>query len=168
MAILFPRPYHVGLVVADLDEAAERHSELFGTQWCSERRIQMEVAVDGAPMDIDLRVRYSIGDEPQTELIEDFAGNVWSHAALGLNHVGHYVQDITAGVEALVKAGMPCRVHDVGGPGGTPRLFAYHQDPSGLWVELVHVSFRDNLRAWAQSTLDNATDPGGILNRAQS
>lgn len=167
MTALPEKHYHIGLVVPDLDEAAERHTRLYGTQWCSERRLALTVAVDGTPTDIDLRVRYSLGAEPHVELIQDMTGVVWGAGAFGLNHVGYYVKDIAAAVAQLEAEGMPCRIHDTSGPEGGPRVFAYHEDPSGLWVELVHTSFRDNLAAWAESTLAGSTDPGGILKDEQ-
>ena len=151
--------YHVGCVVPDLVAACERHSRLFGTRWASTRRPRFQAFVDGRVQDVELLVSYSIDGPQHVELIQDVTGTVWGPRGLHLNHVGYYTDDLRRSMRDLEEAGLPARVHDIDDDGGA-RVFSYHQDESGLWVELVHTSFRDNLRGWIDATLAGRPHPG--------
>jgi hypothetical protein len=44
------------------------------------------------------------------------------------------------------------RVHDAGRD-GRPARFSYHPFAGGLWIELVHTSFKAQLADWIADTL---------------
>ena len=151
--------YHVGLVVPDIRAACERHSRLFGTRWAPLRRGHFAVMVDGETREAEIEVSYSVDGSPHVEHIEEISGSVWGVDGLHLNHIGFYADDLRRSMGQLEEAGLPARVHDIGEDGGAT-MFSYHQDPSGMWVELVHSSFRDRLRAWIGSTTEEQPDLG--------
>lgn len=157
--------YHTGMVVADLEETAAQYTRMFGTRWCTSRHLTFEVAVDSEVRKAELKVRYSIDGPPYIELIEDVGGDIWHPEALNMNHIGYFVDDLPAKVAELEAAGLRCRVHDLD-EHGRPRIFAYLQDRDGLWVELVHRSYGDNLRGWIDATLAGEAAPSGALRPA--
>jgi len=42
--------------------------------------------------------------------------------------------------------------HDIG-PDGQAARFSYHPSGGGLWIELVHTSFKSELSGWIADTL---------------
>jgi hypothetical protein len=51
------------------------------------------------------------------------------------------------------------RVHDIG-PDGQAARFSYHPSGGGLWIELVHTSFKSQLSDWIAETLRELGEDG--------
>ena len=65
------------------------------------------------------------------------------------DHVGFWAEDLSAGQRALDESGLVARVHDA----SRPARFSYHPFAGGLWIELVHTSFKSQLADWIADTL---------------
>ena len=86
--------------------------------------------------------------------ILNFKFEIWK-ASLGFgDHRGGCIdaEDLSAGRRALDECGLVARVHDAGRDGRPPR-FSYHPFAGGLWIELVHTSFKAELADWIADTL---------------
>ena len=117
--------YHVGVVVPDVRAAMTRYGEAR----------QARVAAT-----------YSLEGPPYLELVEERSGGVWAAAALGLQHVGLWTDDLEGSITRFDAAGLPGRVRHLPGE-GKPALFSYHDGGAGLWWELVSTAFRPRLEA---------------------
>jgi len=144
--------YHVGLSVPDLNAAMAQYSATFGFSWARVRESAPEVVVDGERRRAEIAVTYSVQGPPHLELVQERSGSVWGADGLALTHVGFWAEDLAAGVRALATSGLAARVLDAG-PDGRPARYSYHPFAGGLWIELVHTSFRAELTGWIADTL---------------
>lgn len=94
---------------------------------------------------LTLRYVYSL-DAPHIELVQEIPGTPWTAAA---HHVGYFCDDVPTTAKRLAESGFAleaCAVVD-----GTPSLFAYVLDPSGVRIEIVNreliPDFAEYLRA---------------------
>ena len=158
MSFLFGAPgkgmdlYHIGMTVPDLSAAMEQFSAAFGFDWAAVHERTPTVVVDGELRQADIAVTYSTHGPPYLELVEERSGDIWAASGLGLNHVGYWAEDVAAAQRGLVAAGLAARMHSPV-DGGQLR-YSYHETPSGLWIELVNTSFRDDLTSWIAQTLE--------------
>jgi len=157
MSFLFGAPgkgmdlYHVGMTVPDLSAAMEQFAFAFGFDWATVHERTPTVVVDGERREAEIAVTYSIQGPPYLELVQERSGDIWAAAGLSLTHVGYWAEDVAAAQRRLAAAGLTTRMHSP--DDGGPMRYSYHQTSSGLWVELVHTSFRDDLTSWIASTL---------------
>jgi hypothetical protein len=140
-----PAHYHVGIIVADLDEGRARLSGQLGVQWGPVVDLPAVPYRDAGGRDIELPTRfcYSVGD-PVLELIEERPGTVWvRNEHSNLHHLGFWSDDLTADSDALGAAACPLQL--CGRSGDTaPDQFAYHRDPVlGVRIEIVDASLRE-------------------------
>jgi hypothetical protein len=70
-----------------------------------------------------------------------------------LTHVGFWAEDVGAAMRVLDASGVSVRVH-ADPIDGRPVRYSYHQFGGGLWIELVHTSFEEDLTDWIAQTLD--------------
>jgi Glyoxalase/Bleomycin resistance protein/Dioxygenase superfamily len=143
--------YHIGLVVPDLRAAMEQYAAAFGFTWARIHERAPDVVADGARRSAEIAVTYSVQGPPYLELIEERSGSVWGAGGFALTHVGFWAQDLTAGQRALDACGLAARVRDAAA-GGRPARFSYHPFAGGLWIELVHTSFKAELASWIASS----------------
>jgi hypothetical protein len=120
--------YHIGLTVPDLGLAMEQYTAAFGFSWAATHESRPEVIVDGERRRAEIAVTYSIQGPPYLELVQERRGSVWGADGLAL------------------------RVRDAGRD-GRPARFSYHPFAGGLWIELVHTSFKAQLADWIADTL---------------
>jgi catechol 2,3-dioxygenase-like lactoylglutathione lyase family enzyme len=142
--------YHVGVVVPDVRAAMERYGEALGFTWSRVGDTTLDVLVDGRPRQARIAATYSMQGPPYLELIEERSGGVWAVEALGLQHVGFWVDDLEGAISRFDAAGLPGRVRHVP-PEGRPPMFSYHDGGAGLWWELVSPTFRPRLEARLQA-----------------
>jgi catechol 2,3-dioxygenase-like lactoylglutathione lyase family enzyme len=145
--------YHVGLTVPDLHAAMERYSEAFGFGWATVKESTHAVVVDGEARQAQIAVTYSRQGPPYLELIEERQGAIWGADGLALTHVGFWAEDVGAAMRVLDASGVSVRVH-ADPIDGRPVRYSYHQFGGGLWIELVHTSFEEDLTDWIAQTLD--------------
>ena len=115
--------YHVGIVVASLEDGQAHFADLFGVRWAPV--IESPTAVrtaDGTVATVNLRLVYSV-DAPHLELIE--AVPDWAR---------------------LHGGGCPLEVMGDGG-GTEPLLWSYHSDRLGVRIELVDAALRELMQA---------------------
>ena len=158
-------PYHVGMVVRDLDAAIETYRGAFGiTEW----RVRETVGFRqpsiwrGEPMDDPhVRLAYSAGGFPAIELVQPLDDVEWS-ASLhlrehgeGVYHLGYWVDDIRGAIARAADAGIEAEMLSLAEPpdGGPTTGFAY-LSPSGargLRIELVSSAGRERTLEWLRS-----------------
>jgi hypothetical protein len=144
--------YHLGLTVPDLGMAMEQYTATFGFTWATVHESSPEVIVDGERRQAEIAVTYSIQGPPYLELVQERRGSIWGADGFALTHVGFWAEDLSAGQRALDQSGLVARVRDAG-RGGRPARFSYHPFAGGLWIELVHTSFKAQLADWIADTL---------------
>jgi Glyoxalase/Bleomycin resistance protein/Dioxygenase superfamily len=144
--------YHIGLTVPDLGAAMAQYSATLGFTWASIHESTPEVIVDGERRQAEIAVTYSMQGPPYLELVQERRGSIWGADGLALTHVGFWAEDLGAGRRALDESGLVARVHDAG-QDGRPARFSYHPFAGGLWIELVHTSFKAQLADWIADTL---------------
>ena len=144
--------YHIGLIVPDLHAAMAQYTATFGFGWATVHESTPEVMVDGERRQAQIAVTYSIQGPPYLELVQERRGSIWGADGLALTHVGFWAEDLGAGQRALEASGLAARVRDAG-RGGHPARFSYHPFAGGLWIELVHTSFKTQLADWIADTL---------------
>jgi hypothetical protein len=144
--------YHIGLTVPDVRAAMEQYSAALGFTWARIRESAPEVIADGERRRAEIAVTYSMEGPPHLELIQERSGSLWGAEGFALTHVGFWAEDLTAARRALDESGLVARVHDAG-PAGRPARFSYHGFGGGLWIELVHTSFKQDLAGWIADTL---------------
>jgi catechol 2,3-dioxygenase-like lactoylglutathione lyase family enzyme len=136
--------YHVGVVVPDVRAAMDRYSDALGFTWSAVGDSTFDVLVDGRRQEARIAATYSLEGPPYLELVEERSGGVWAAEALGLQHVGFWVDDLEGTIARFDGAGMPGRVRHLPAE-GKPALFSYHDGGAGLWWELVSTAFRPRL-----------------------
>ena len=151
--------YHIGLIVPDLGVAMEQYTATFGFSWATIHESRPEVIVDGERRQAEIAVTYSIQGPPYLELVQERRGSIWGADGLALTHVGFWAEDLSAGQRALGESGLAARVRDAG-RGGGPARFSYHPFAGGLWIELVHTSFKAQLTDWIADTLAGSAETG--------
>ena len=144
--------YHIGLIVPDLGAAMAQYTATFGFSWATVHESTPEVIVDGERRQAQIAVTYSVQGPPYLELVQERRGSIWGADGLALTHVGFWAEDLSAGRRALDESGLVARVRD-DDRDGRPARFSYHPFAGGLWIELVHTSFREQLADWIADTL---------------
>jgi catechol 2,3-dioxygenase-like lactoylglutathione lyase family enzyme len=128
--------FHTGIVVPDLEGAAERLSTVAGYSWTRPIEGPVRIRTDSGTQTVDLRFVYSI-QAPHLELIEQVHGTPWMPApGNAVHHLGYFTDDFDATAAALAAAGFTlemCHTSD----GERPSLFAYYRSPDAVRVELV-------------------------------
>lgn len=126
--------YHTGVVVADIDEAADQLSAVGGYRWTKPMEYTVAVRTADGPMDMPFTLVYSI-DAPHLELIQEVPGSIWVSAPRNaVHHLGYWADDVEATGAALERAGYTLEVRPaIEGP----PVFAYYLDPLGVRIELV-------------------------------
>ena len=136
-------PYHVGMVVHDLDAAKAELSALLGTRWAKDTSPALVVRADGQELRVRLRVALTIEGGPHIELLQQLGPGPWR--APKVHHLGFFVDDVAATEAALVGGhGFVPLVEHVAEPGEEPR-WCYLRNPNGLAFELVHRSMEQTI-----------------------
>jgi hypothetical protein len=123
--------YHTGIVVPDLEASMAQFGAVAGYRWTAIQAADLTIRFANGERVLPLRYAYSL-DAPHLELVQEIPGTPWTAAA---SHLGYFCDDVTATSKLLADLGFAvesCAVVD-----GTPALFAYHLDPSGVRIEIV-------------------------------
>jgi hypothetical protein len=143
-----PAPYHVGIVVEDLDDARARLTELVGVRWGPVIRLDAVEYRSASGEDIELPTAmcYSAG-EFALELIEETPGTPWvRNEHSNLHHLGFWSDRFVE--DGADLAGRACPLELAGRSGAlAPATFAYHRDDVlGIRIELVDAAAREAMR----------------------
>lgn len=158
-------PYHLGIVVHDVDEAIRTYGDAFGVDQWRVRDIPALGARShwhGEPQpDVGLKFAYSATAQPFLELVQPLGEAEWSATqhlrehGEGIYHVGYWVDDIVGVIERASKHGIEAEMTAFTTPsdGGRPLGFAYlsPEHTHGLRVELVSSANRDRLLHWVET-----------------
>lgn len=137
-------PYHIGIVVRNLDEAMNRLGPVFGVTRWGTFESEVPSTYRGAPTRAGSRAAYGTAAGPYIELVEPRAGP-WTATAFleergeGVYHLGYWVNDVP---EVLRRAetiglGVDWALDGESGP-----IVAYLEPILGVHIELVSSSLR--------------------------
>ena len=120
-------PFHIGIVVADLDAAMAELTRAAGLSWGE--------PIDRRTGEWDYRIVYSIEGPPHVELVEGAPGSPWD-ASEGprLDHAGWWIDNVSAEKERLEAIGLSVDADLRPLPGG--RAVYMHAPATGLRFEL--------------------------------
>lgn len=121
--------FHTGIVVADLDAAIRDLTTIGGYRWTTPMTNTVTVRIGSEVRDVEFRMSYSV-QAPHLELVQEIPGTLWTPApGTAAHHLGYFVDDVAQTSRQLEAAGFAFEA-------GT-EVFAYHNNPLGLRVELV-------------------------------
>jgi catechol 2,3-dioxygenase-like lactoylglutathione lyase family enzyme len=140
-----PRIHHFGVMVADIEAARERWSELTGWEFEPIRHYRTDAYVDFSdetPHHHDARTSMSIGDGPRVELME-FTGNGTHGAQLGegLHHVAFIDHaDLAKAREHFAAQGLGVQGAALDEDGSDLLFFTDPAQLDGIRLEIVDLS----------------------------
>jgi Glyoxalase/Bleomycin resistance protein/Dioxygenase superfamily len=146
---LLTNAYHVGVRVADLEQAMREFEAFAGLTWCSVQTRQQRVWTprDGA-FTTPLRFTYSAQGPMHVELLQGELGTMWdAGAGAGLHHTGVWVDDVAAETERLTSTGWSL-VAAYSAPEDGFGVFTYVESASGFVLELVDVAVQPMFERW--------------------
>ncbi|EGD53413.1 glyoxalase family protein [Gordonia neofelifaecis NRRL B-59395] len=130
------RLHHVGMVVDDIDAAAQQLSAALGVDFTVGDESSYRCRIHGEVHLTTQRLGLSSTIGPHIELLRSVPGSeVWSPAP-GIHHLGYEVDDLPSASALLTERGLPLWVqglHEDGSAAGT----AYHRTPAGPTIELL-------------------------------
>ena len=140
--------FHVGIVVARLEESLEHLAATLGVRFAPTTVVDSPVlAADGTRTAVPLRFAYSL-DAPHLEVIEEVPGSVWvCNPHSNLHHIGYWAEDFGGEHRRLVGSHCPVEIAGWAGADPDPALYTYHADPLGIRVELVDAALRPLMEA---------------------
>lgn len=135
MPLITP-PYHVALVVEDVERAKTEIGAALGLTWArTQRRHSCLESADGRT-EIEVCFTYSLQGPPYVELVEQRPGTVLEQ--LGLHHIGLWSDDPAGESERLAGHGW-ARESVTLTPDGKWAGGLFHRGPAGLRVEIVDI-----------------------------
>lgn len=141
-------PFHVGVVVSDLDEAMRAYGGTLGLTWSSPQPREFTVWTPDGIVQASLLVTFSRQGPPSLELIRGHAGTPWEPAGLGqLHHVGYWASRFADDVERLQEQGCRLVATGVDAQGSWPSRFAYLRRGDGFRIELLDEAIRGEIEA---------------------
>ncbi|WP_280217674.1 VOC family protein [Nocardia neocaledoniensis] len=130
------RLHHIGVVVADIDAAAEHFAQVYGLEVSPAAESEYVCRIDGTAQATIQRIGLSVEGPPYLELLRAVPGsNVWQPSP-GVHHLGFVVDDVALASRELARRGSPLWMGGLHGercPVGT----AYHRDQLGVTIELL-------------------------------
>jgi hypothetical protein len=136
--------FHTGIVVADLDPALSRLTELLGLGWGAEVSVAVPVRFPSGEQEVDIRFRYSTS-EPRLELIEAVPDTLWTPVGeSGLHHIGCWSDDLAADTGHLLAKGYRVEAEGLDDSGSV--AWAYFGTTSGPRIELIDRSLEPGIR----------------------
>jgi hypothetical protein len=147
--------YHVGILVADLDEAMERFSQKLGLTFApvSSMEIEFENA-DGSSFKQALNATFSHQGPPYIELVEAQGDDVFSlkHGE-GFHHLGVWSPEWNEYHELGPSRCLPVALKLNMIPGADPPIWLSDPDDlHGTRLEFVSEPMKPNFEAWIQGT----------------
>ncbi len=142
-------PYHVGVVVPDLDEGMRQYGTLLGIEWT--RTVEMVVPVDleGEAVELAFKFAFARRGPVRLEITQEIPGTIWT-AGTGLNHIGYWCDDMAGERGMLERAGCPT-VAAIYAARDEPAIATMTRGPQGMYIELVSTTRRAGIEAiWAQ------------------
>jgi catechol 2,3-dioxygenase-like lactoylglutathione lyase family enzyme len=128
--------YHTGIVVPDLQVAAQRLSTMAGYTWTKPMKGPVTIRTVSGSQTVDMQFVYSL-QTPHLELIEEVPGTPWTAARdNAVHHLGYFTDLFDSTADALQTQGFALEMcHTIDGE--TPSVFAYFRSPDGVRIEIV-------------------------------
>lgn len=136
MTILCP-PYHLGLIVENLERARAELTAALGLTWALDQRRPACLEAPGGPLRLEMAYAYSIQGPPYLEIIERRPDSPFEQP--GLHHIGVWSDDPAAESARLEAAGWPRETVGLA-PDGSWTGALYHRGTGGLRVEVVNIA----------------------------
>jgi catechol 2,3-dioxygenase-like lactoylglutathione lyase family enzyme len=137
-------PYHIGMLVSDLDAARQTLGTALGIRWTEIYTVELN--------GYGARIAFSL-DEPYLELCEGTPGSPWKSKGDGieLHHLGYWTSDFDRDAKRLEAAGL---VNEWDGQSeGLGRKVAYYRLPNGGGlIELVDIARKE----WLENLIQTA------------
>jgi catechol 2,3-dioxygenase-like lactoylglutathione lyase family enzyme len=135
MTVLEPSDlYHVGLIVDDIDAAAQRLTAVNGYGWTKPVEYTLAVTTADGDYDVPFKFIYSL-QAPHLELVQQVPGTIWAPVpGSAAHHLGYFVDDLAAAAAGLEAAGYRREARPAG---EELAMFAYYTDPTGVRIEIV-------------------------------
>ena len=128
--------YHTGIVVPDLDAAADRFATMAGYSFTKPIAGPVTIRTDAGQQTVDFRFAYSL-QAPHIELIEEVPGTPWVAAAdNAVHHLGYFTDDFLTTASALEADGFTLEL-SLASDSDAPSVFAYYLSPDRIRVEIV-------------------------------
>jgi hypothetical protein len=136
MSLIVP-PYHVGIVVENIERSTAELTALLRVDWAQLERREVRQLVHDTIVDTDAAFTFSMQGPPYLELIERRDGTIWEQA--GLHHIGLWSDDADAESERFVASGcrMAAVMIDADDRPGSAR---YHESSDGYLIEIVDIA----------------------------
>lgn len=132
----FGRLHHVGVVVDDLEAAAEHFAAVYGLTVRLADESEYRCRIDGVAHTTVQRLGLTAQGPPHVELLRTVPeSSVWQPAQ-GVHHLGFVVDDLERASAELERRGSPLWMGGLRGD-DCPRGTAYHRDRFGVTVELL-------------------------------
>lgn len=142
------QPFHVGIIVADLEAAMASYSATTGCTWHSVQDRDVTLLVGGEPLATHVHFNYSVEGPVQLELIQGLAGTPWDAAVHGgLDHVGCWSDDLAGDIDRVTTQGWELLYGADDGEGAVAG-FCFLRTPTGQQVELLDVEMKPMFDRW--------------------
>ena len=130
--------YHVGILVADITEAAHRLSAILGVTFNRPITLKSQCADSEGVHPFDITVTYSQEGPLHYELIEANSHDIYSIAqGEGLHHVGLWCPDPIQEVERLAALGVQPHLRLLRNDGQTAVWYSHAHEAHGVRLEFV-------------------------------
>ena len=118
------------------DDKVSLLARISGHQWITPLSLTLPVETEAGEQDVNFRATYSL-QAPHVELVQEIPGTIWTSVPGNAAHqLGFFVDHLAKKSSELAKAGF-AREACACAEGQAPALFAYHNDPLGIRIEIV-------------------------------
>jgi len=144
-------PFHVGFIVADVDEAMAQLSAATGITWHPPQVFSLDLHLAGERVGFDTRFTYSKEGPVQVEVAEGPAGTLWDADMYGgVHHNGYWTSDLAGDINELTAKGFEVVFTGAGDEPG-PQAFGMLQSPWGMRVELIDEAMLPLFQTWYET-----------------
>lgn len=133
-------PNHIGLIVADFDQAIETYTKVFQWKMARTQTIKGDFWINGSIRNIQFRIAWSLHGSPHIEFVEMVPGTPLADE--GVHHFAYWVADLGAAVANMEKAGFRMEVTRCDDEGRMPYRFAYMVGPGNIRIELMDLAVK--------------------------
>jgi catechol 2,3-dioxygenase-like lactoylglutathione lyase family enzyme len=148
-------PYHhIGVLVADLDEAVTRFQTVMGLNFVAPRLFPIEVEEDGRRYRHTTRVTFSQEGPPHIELMESAPNGIFSigDRGEGFHHVGIWIPHLDEHLGGAAEIALPAAARVIGAGERTREWFNRPEDLHGLRLEFLEADGFWHFSKWIDSS----------------
>jgi Glyoxalase/Bleomycin resistance protein/Dioxygenase superfamily len=142
--------YHVGILVADLDEAMERFSQKLGLTFAPVNDMEIDAEDDNGSFKQKMKATYSVQGPPHIELLEATGDGIFSlKNGEGVHHLGLWCPVWNEYHEQGEHRCLPVAMKINLIPGADPTMWLSNPaDLHGTRLEFVSEPMKPGLEAW--------------------